>query len=761
MENPKVQEPQSTNLWLAVRRNWFVVLAVTLGVFSFPAYKAFTKKPVFQSSALILVANQTAVPVAEGNAEEGANQVGNDLSTEIEILKSPALITRALKNLPMSYQNTPVSEISAGLSLQQNPNTRVLMVNYVGENPQVTHEVLKALVKTYVNYSRESRRSPITNSIRFIEAQLPEARQKLLETSDQLTRFRKTYNLDALDNSAATALESREGLQNQINVASMELARTQRLIQQLKQQAPDVNLNVSTIVSDTVLSQDATYQTLLTQLRTLESQYALARTTLGDFHPTVEDLKERTTETRRLLQGQVQRVLGKRRSQVAVNTTATGDIQQAIGSQLLNAQNSLAVQTAQLESLRKAETEAVKKLRQILSLQQTYRELQREYTLNSRNVDNFLGRLQEFKIREAQDTNTWKELESPAFPSTPMPNNLVRELIIGLVQGVIAGVGIAFLLEKFDRRLKGIQEIKDLTGLPVLGSLPKVSQKSLAPWTQPQDSSPKNLLSASARSIALALQFQQSLGMVQEKGKIFVITSAEPGEGKTTVTQNLGVTLAELGRKVLIVDANLNDPALHQSFGLANQSGLVTAIATSQTWQGFVQSIGNGSQPLPTEAPLNGEGNSAVPIPSRPQSDQQLEFFDHPGSSTSISIAENHLTETVSHSETEDDVIYPLDVLPSGLAHKQPVVWLASPKIPHILDQWRQSYDCVLIDTPSVNALADVQCLIPYVDGVILTVGLKRATRQLLTRTLEILQTLETNIAGLVVNFTPQAEVGD
>jgi Mrp family chromosome partitioning ATPase len=249
--------------------------------------------------------------------------------------------------------------------------------------------------------------------------------------------------------------------------------------------------------------------------------------------------------------------------------------------------------------------------------------------------------------------------------------------------------------------------------------------------------------------------------MVQEKGKIFVITSAEPGEGKTTVTQNLGITLAELGRKVLIVDANLNDPALHQSFGIANQSGLVTAISTSQTWQSFVQSIGNGAQHLPTEAPLNGKRNSAVPVQSRPQSDQQLEFFDHPGSATSVSIVENRFNETVSELEAEDNVMYPLDVLPAGLAHKQPVVWLASPKVPHILEQWRQSYDCVLIDTSSVNTLADVQCLIPYVDGVILTVGLKRATSQLLTRTLEILQTLETNIAGLVVNFCPQTEVGD
>jgi polysaccharide biosynthesis transport protein len=759
MENPKVQEAQGNSLWLAVKRNWLITLLVTLGVFSFPAYKALTKRPTFQSSAIILAANQTALPVAEAAGGSDANQIGNDLSTDIEILKSPALLKRVLKNLPLSHQSMEIGQIAQGLSLQQNPNTRVLIVSYTYDNPQTTHEVVKALVKTYLYYSRESRRSPVTSSVRFIEEQLPGARQKLDKTSAQLTKFRQTYNLDALDSAAGTAQQNREGLQNQIDTASMQLAQTQRLAQQLRQQAPNVNLDVNTLVNDTVLSQDAAYQTLLSQLRTLDSQYALESTRLQATHPTLEDLRERRDETRRLLQAQVRRVIGNRQSQAASNTTLSGAIQQDIGTRLLETQNNVAVQSAQLASLRQAEKQAVQRLQQILSLQQTYRELQREYALNSRAVDNFLGRLQEFKIREAQDTNSWKVLEWPNFPNSPIPGNLPRDLLIALAQGAIAGAGIAFLLEKIDRRVKGVQEVKDLTGLPVLGSLPKVSQKSLTPWNYTFNSSQKeDLLSESARSIALALQFQQILGMVQQKGKIFLVTSAEAKEGKTTVAQNLGINLSELGRKVLIVDANLSAPALHKGFGISNQDGLATALATNQSWQSFTQPI--FSRQMALSPSVNGHHNSPISALAS-ETEHQLDFF----SSTPGPVAYSLLKERIEQdglSEIQDSgTLSPLNILPSGMVGPQPVIWLASPKMPQLLDQWRYTYDCILIDTPSMNDLADVQCLIPYVDGVILTVGLRRATRQLLTRTLGVLQTLEAKITGLVINFCPQAEMSE
>lgn len=751
-ENTSVQEPQGINLWLAVRRNWLIALVVALGVLGISMYMALTKKPSFQSNAMILVANQKALPIDEDTKPGNTDQAANDLTTEIEILKSPALLSKALKNLPIAYQNMEVSEIASNLSLLQTPKTSVLVVSYTQDDPQVTHEVLKALVKTYIEYSRESQRSPATNSIRFIEAQLPEARQKLAKTSAELTKFRQTYNLDALDSAAANAQVNRENLQTQINTASIELAKTQQLSKQLMQQAPNVNLNVNTLVNDAVLSQDATYQSLLTQLRTLDAQYALEQTRLQPLHPALEDLRERRDETRQLLQSQVQRVIGKRQSQAALNTTVSGAIQQDVSTRLLETQNNVAVQIAQLNSLRQAENQAVKKLQQIFSLQQTYRELQREYTLNSRTVDNFLSRLQEFKIREAQDTNSWKVLEPPRFPNAPVPGNLLRDLLLGLVQGAIIGASVAFLLEKFDRRIKGIQEVKDLTGLPILGNLPKVSPKALTPWNDPSNAIQKDeLLSDSARSIALALQFQQILGMVAQKGKIFVITSTESGEGKTTVTQNLGVTLTELGRKVLIVDANLADPALHKGFGISNQNGFATALTTSQSWQGFIQLF--PPQQMATVSNRNGYGDCSPPISALPEPGKQLEFFRQDLSGTAVSLIHHYADEHRFNAGSDIETISPLNILPSGLVAAQPVIWLASPKVPQMIAQWRDSYDCVLIDTPSMNDLADVQCLIPYVDGVILTVGLKHTTRQLLAQTLEVLQTIEAKIAGLVINF--------
>lgn len=557
--------------------------------FAAVAYQTFEQTPTYQSNSLILVSNQTAVPVVRSE-EASSSEEKVDLSTDIEILRSPTLLARALKKLAVPYNSLSVQQVALNLSINQNQDANVLNVSYTDTDPNRAKVVLEALVSTYLDYGRESQRSPVTNAVRFIEKQLPEAQATLNQSSSALTTFRKNYDLDNPDADAASAFKDKQALQQQTAEAEVSLNQTKQLYQVLQRQMAQAGQTTKTAVIDSVLSQDPTYQNLVSQLKALEVQYILESTRFHQNFPTVEELKERRDEMALLVQEHIERVIGGQKSQAANKILVSGAIQQNLTTQLLQAEINLEVQAGQLNDLRKLEARAATNFQRIVKLQQEYQELQRQNQFASQAVNDFLAKLQELQIREAQEISSWKILEPPYLPTEPTSPPLERGLLLGIVAGILAGVGVAFLLEQADHRLKGLQEIKASIDLPLLGAIPRADLRaSTFRRSGVELSYRSDPFTEAIRSLALTLLFQKSSQQSARWGRTLAVTSSIAGEGKTTITYNLGLALAELGRRVLIVDADFNQPFLHKVFGLPNQTGLSTAIATEIPWQELVQ----------------------------------------------------------------------------------------------------------------------------------------------------------------------------
>ncbi len=171
--------------------------------------------------------------------------------------------------------------------------------------------------------------------------------------------------------------------------------------------------------------------------------------------------------------------------------------------------------------------------------------------------------------------------------------------------------------------------------------------------------------------------------------KFLALTSAVPGEGKTTITYHLGVVLAELGQRVLIVDGDLRQPTLHLLAGIPNEIGLTTVLTSDNPWYSVVQ---------------RGE-------------------------------------------------IQALDVIGSGPTPANPVALLNSQEMQQLIDEWRSAYDHVLIDTPATVGIADSQSVGSYVDSVILVAGMECATGEEITGALELLRRNQCTLAGVVANL--------
>lgn len=687
-----------------LRRRWHAALAIATLVFGGMVWVTLSKTPQYQSQTLILLENQKRASVMPGLAETGLTNTAKDLSTEIQILRSYALVASALHadatdpqpNVPTAKEEATsaktrktglaelsVSEAIENLTIRQAGDADILMVSYTDSDPQRAKAVLEVLGQTYVDYSLERQRSQATNAIAFIQEQLPKVQTELDNAAIAVREFRQQHGIIDPDTYAQDVGQLQQSLIQQAQAASVTLTRTQRQYEELRKKVESVGQNPEVALKEAVLGEDTVYQNLVQQLQQLEAKYQLERTRLQDTHPVLQDLKLQRDRMAQLVQARTERVLG--------NATTTRDLEDVSGSgdtranladRLLQTETELAAQTSQLDAIRQQEAAVADSFQKIPQLQQTYADLQRELEVKSQSVKKFLERRQELEIVEAEEIAPWQILEPPYLPTVPISPNVKRGLVLGAISGMLAGVGTAWLLEQLDRRVKQVEEVKRLTRLPLLGTVPKVKQLD-ASFPNPE----YGAFTESLRSLAMNLRY-----LVAEDGpmKVLLLTSATPGEGKTTVTYYLGRVLADLGMRVLLVDADLRKPTLHLLAQYPNVVGLSTAIATDRSWLELVRA-----------GDLEG-----------------------------------------------------LDVLTAGPTPPNPVALLDSLKMKQLLGEWRRVYDYVLIDTPPIGGFADAQSLGDRVDGTIWIVGIGRVTRGLLIDTWEALRRVR--VAGFVANLAHQ-----
>lgn len=586
-----------------LRRRWIHGSAVAVVVSGAIAFSNITKTPIYQSETLILVDNKTAVPIVP-NLTSPEVSTSKDLSTEIQILQSHSLVAKAISKLPEPYSNLSVGEVAGNLSIRQAGQADVLSVSYQDTDPSRIKAVLDALGNTYVDFSLERQRSQATNAVKFIQEQLPIAQQALNESTLAVQNFRQRYGILDPDSYAGQISALQQDLQRQAQIAEVSLNQTRSRYEELSRQIGAAGYNPKTALPNTILSQDDVYQKLAGQLKEIDAKYTIESSRFLDSHPILEDLRTKRSNLLVQMQERSQTILGNQASQVDNReVSGFGSVQQDLTKELLKTRTEIVAQTSQLAKLLNSQVDLAKDFQKIPQLQQSYTELQRQLSVRSQSVNRFLEKLQDLQITEAQETAPWKIIEPPYVPKTPISPNVNRSLVMALLAGLFSGAGAAVLLERFDQRLKRVEEAKEITGLPTLAVVPKVTKQILSS-NQEQNYAGKSYnlspLTDALQSLALNLRYLSANGQV----KTLAFTSATPGEGKTTLTYYLAVVLSELGYRVLLVDADMRKPSVHKMCHLINGSGLSTAIATGQPWRQLLHSNSSGNLDVITSGPL-------------------------------------------------------------------------------------------------------------------------------------------------------------
>ncbi|WP_166134299.1 polysaccharide biosynthesis tyrosine autokinase [Nocardioides ochotonae] len=275
----------------------------------------------------------------------------------------------------------------------------------------------------------------------------------------------------------------------------------------------------------------------------------------------------------------------------------------------------------------------------------------------------------------------------PSDPSSPQP---VRNLGLGLVLGLLLGVGLALLRELLDTSVKDPAEATTLTAAPMLGSI----AYDAAARTEPLITSlPTTAPRAEAfRVIRTNLQFLE----VDHAEKVVVVTSALPNEGKTSTSLNLALSLAQAGKKTLLIEGDLRRPKASAALGLDHAVGVTTVLVGKVSLEEAIQK--------------------------------------HPGTD--------------------------LRVLSAGAIPPNPAELLQSHAMTELLAKIRNDFDVVIIDAPPLLPVTDAALLASHADGALLVVRYGSTTRDQLAQSVERLASVDAKALGLVMNMVPARRSG-
>ncbi|MDJ0682889.1 MAG: polysaccharide biosynthesis tyrosine autokinase [Xenococcaceae cyanobacterium MO_167.B52] len=715
-----------------VKHRLRLILLVAAGITTVAALWTFTKEPLYKGSFQILVEPLTKEKGDSTLSLISGDWGGLDYKTQIEVLQSPSVLNPIVKKLAVRYPDLEyeslITDRKSPLEIEQIQNTKILEISYTHGDPEQIKFVIDNLVQDYLAYSLDQRRVGINQSIEFVIAQLPRLRNRVDQLQEELQIFRQQHNL--LDPKAqATLLAERQvafeeryfNTQVQLNETKTSYNILQAQIGKLPQQA----------IATSYLSASPRYQNLLNELQEVEIKLANESVRFGAQNPVIISLEERKSKLLNLLGKEARQVLGNKLSSAVDYSAASGSassLRSELESKYISAANTIKV----LEIRESALALAIEKLNQDIEymplLIRKYTDLQREVTVANRSLGRFLEAQEKLELQASQQALPWQTISEPTVTENPISPNVPRNLALGVIGGLLMGMGAALLAERLDPVFHSAEEMKESVNLPILGLIP--TQKDLKPAQIQGTNNQLSLPQLQIGNIALELAGNSSAQLPNRETKSkrynaspflesfrslntnirllgsdsplnsIVISSSIPSEGKSTISSHLAQASSAMGQRVLLIDADLRRPQVHEWTGLKNDKGLSNILATG----------------LPIEEAI----------------------------------------KTVPQWEN-------LSVITAGDIPPDPTRLLASHKMQELMDKLLEShqYDLIIYDTPPILGFADGRILASRTNGVVLVVRIGKTDRSLLKQNIDNLKMSNVPVLGLVANQTnPNADGG-
>ena len=618
-----------------------------------------------------------------------------DYDTLIAILRGPGILNSVIEDLQVE-DKLPLEDIEgfvAGLELEQVDRSRIIQVTHTGDDPVVVQTILERLAKAYLNYSLKEVKTGGESAVEFIEARTTEleaeARQLREDREDLQQRF---AFFDPDEESTALAQQMRD-LTAQKSTVSQELSEQSQLVRGLQAQ---LGLTSTQAIDALALSEDQQYQGLTQSLFEVNQQIALEQARFKSDSPVVTSLVAQRNQLLPLLEERAVELLGQRAAGSNPSLLAIQDETRSnLAQSLIQATTQVELLASREQSLQASIDELEARIKTFPGVTRRFNDISDRLAFIRANLDSLAEQQQRFSVIAEENDFPW-ELVSPPFVGDPSSSSK-KLLAVGLAGGFLLGAGLAILLDRqknvsFDEAdVAGISEL--LATIPDYeGERPLLAWMSQNPHTleRAKETDPNFFEFIEAFNSLYARLLLDTNDRVPLRS--LGVSSAGGGDGKTTVAVYLAYAMASAGKNVLLVDANLRSPSLHERLGLQNE-------------QGLKQLLDNPGQALKQKSLLQ-------PLPASKN----------------------------------------LRVLTAGGVAPNASQLLASEGMLTLMQKFRDKFDFVIYDCSRLQGYADAQYVADRTDGLIVVTQLQRSKRTDFQEALETLRSVRLNVIGTIAN---------
>ncbi|HYC36829.1 MAG TPA: polysaccharide biosynthesis tyrosine autokinase [Usitatibacter sp.] len=483
-------------------------------------------------------------PVSEQAPAEDGNPVGN-LFSWLRRGPPPVAVDPASRK-----DYAVVGAFQSSLTVEPVRKSRLVRLHFDSTDPFFAAKAVNTLAQSFININLERRFEASSYAKTFLEEKLLQTKAKLEESERELVKFSRDSQIVNIDEKQNIVGQNLQEFNSAVAKAEQERIRAEALYKQ----ALDSPHAIFVGQDNRNWQSTQTLQALRQSKAKLDAEYQDALKVYKPAFPKMIQMKAQSDE----LQRQIATEIEELRKSLLSSYRATQQQEAALKQKLeFSKQEQLSLQGRNIR----------------------YSILKREVDTNRQLYDGLLQRLKEVGIAGGVGVNNVFVVDKAQVPLGPFKPNLGRNLGMGLAIGLVIGLLVAWLLEYFDDSIRFADDVERETGAAVLGVIPKLKLepgKPLLVAMSPHDD-PNSAFSEAYRSVRTALQFSTASGAPRR----LVVTSSSKGEGKSTTALSLAINFAQMGKPVLIIDADLRNPVLHKLLGIENSRGLSNYLSSN------------------------------------------------------------------------------------------------------------------------------------------------------------------------------------
>ena len=574
----------------------------------------------------------------------------------LEEIDNPEIVEEVLA------KSDPIAILQSKVEVDAKPDSFLAHIKVSERDPALAALIANTIAETYIEQNLSKKLESTHSALQWLGKQATELNQELETAEKRLNGFKRDNDI------LTTTMEDRISITSQklgdLNQALTSSRQTRMEHEAQWDQIKDVNpeRDFPNYCAPPLMTNPLLQQLIQTHYE-LETNRSELLSQFTEDHPKVKALVSRMQTARSNIVAEAGRVKQSSRMQYDAALRTEKALEQE-----LDREKGLAL------ALHNKEVE--------------YNQLVRSRDTTKNMYEMVVKRLKEADLTRMFNTNNIHIVDKAIVSSVPVKPRVRLNILASILLGAIGGLAIAFLIEMMDNTIKSEEEVKEITGVPMLGVVPLIAvSQTITGGSDPaliSHINPKSTLAEAIRSLRTNIHLMSP----DREIRTLLVTSSSPREGKTMISSSLGISLAQTGKKTLMIDADLRKPRLNKVFNLSHKIGVTTIMAGDISWQDAICDTG---------------------VPN-------------------------------------------LYMLPSGQSTPTPAELLGSESFAKLLDELKAEFHYVMLDSPPVGVVADPLILTNLADGIVLVAKFGSTTRERLNYAKNSLADVKGHLLGCVIN---------